>query len=273
MINELQLRNWMKAAIAYGGAVHLKLYPIAYAPAIVIYIATSSSNTLSPTSALLSNLSRITKFALLAAGTFMILSLLCYCLYGQQFIEECFLYHLTRLDTRHNFSLHFYSILLGSAAQITPFGRMLMILVTFVPQMLLIVYLSFKLTPKSLPLALFAISNVFVHFNKVLTAQYFLWYICLLPLIVPLLTHMSNKKCAVLMAMWFGTELHWLYWAYFLEMQTENTFTQIFIASIMFFVTNCYIVGEIVKTAMKADINAQNIYSSRFKRCKLVKHS
>jgi Mannosyltransferase (PIG-M) len=37
---------------------------------------------------------------------------LCYSVYGQQYLDSALLYHATRTDNRHNFSMYFYWIYL-----------------------------------------------------------------------------------------------------------------------------------------------------------------
>ena len=52
------------------------------------------------------------QFAATALTTFLGLGAICYHLYGQPFLEEAYLYHSTRKDPRHNFSIWFYHIYL-----------------------------------------------------------------------------------------------------------------------------------------------------------------
>lgn len=58
--------------------------------------------------------------------------------------------------------------------------------------------------------------------NKVVTAQYFVWYLCLLPLALPALAAQTAVPAAALVgggAVWVAAQLHWLGWAYQLEMK------------------------------------------------------
>lgn len=52
------------------------------------------------------------QFAATSLTTFLGLAAICYHLYGQPFLEEAYLYHSTRKDPRHNFSVWFYHIYL-----------------------------------------------------------------------------------------------------------------------------------------------------------------
>ena len=69
--------------------------------------------------------------------TFCILTGLCYAAYGWEFLEETYLHHLTRRDTRHNFSVYFYMLYLTVEDDDVGIS-----LLTFVPQFLLLLALS-----------------------------------------------------------------------------------------------------------------------------------
>lgn len=68
----------------------------------------------------------------------------------------------------------------------------------------------------------------FVIYNKVITAQYYVWYLSLLPLITPYL-NISFKKGVLLCFLWLLSELNWLYWGYGLELHGKNTFKEVYI--------------------------------------------
>lgn len=52
-------------------------------------------------------------FGLTSALVFLGLNAIFYRLYGQRFLQEAFLHHVTRKDPRHNFSPHFYPVYLS----------------------------------------------------------------------------------------------------------------------------------------------------------------
>ncbi|MFH4984829.1 hypothetical protein AB6A40_011538 [Gnathostoma spinigerum] len=98
-------------------------------------------------------------------------------LYGWQFIEESLLYHISRSDTRHNFSPYFYALYLAADD-----GRSVFILKlgAFIPQIILIFWLSIRYH-RDLPFCWLITTFSFVVFNKVITSQYFIWFMCLIP--------------------------------------------------------------------------------------------
>jgi phosphatidylinositol glycan class M len=52
-------------------------------------------------------------FTFVSAGVFISLTGVFYALYGYEFLHEGYIYHVTRKDNRHNFSLFFYYIYLS----------------------------------------------------------------------------------------------------------------------------------------------------------------
>jgi phosphatidylinositol glycan class M len=218
------------AALFYGLAVHFKIYPIIFAPSILLALNTQNNI----------NAKQI-KFTVVSASVFAALAYLTYYLYGYEGVFESLLYHLVRKDHRHNFSLYFYHIYLNfgsSASFITA-------LISFVPQMALIIVASFKFSRKDLPFTWFILTMIFVTFNKVVTAQYFLWYISMLPLIMPKLS-LSRARLGFLAVIWFISELHWNYWSGYLEGGGKNGFYMIWISTIIFFFNNILIIVQMI---------------------------
>jgi phosphatidylinositol glycan class M len=88
---------------------------------------------------------------------------------------------------------------------------------------------------------------IFVTFNKVVTAQYFLWYISLLPLSIPNIM-LSRKRICFLIGAWFASELHWNFWSGVLEVGGTNCFYMLWIATIVFFFTNISIIVQLISS-------------------------
>lgn len=79
-----------------------------------------------------------------------------------------------------------------------------------------------------------------------MAAQYFVWFFCLLPLILP----WSNMKlkwegitCSLL---WIGAQTHWLLWGYLLEFKGKNVFIQLWLGSILFLAANTYVLISVI---------------------------
>ncbi|KAL6761415.1 PIG-M-domain-containing protein [Haematococcus lacustris] len=133
------------AAAAYGLAVHMRIYPIIYAPSIVLGLVQrrwsaghqpglqimrerapwQPSRPVAHTwcqreAVLLSVVLHGTLFGLMSGACFLLLGWLCWRAYGQAFLDQAFLHHLSRQDHRHNFSIYFYDIYLSYAAHPPP---------------------------------------------------------------------------------------------------------------------------------------------------------
>jgi phosphatidylinositol glycan class M len=106
--------------------------------------------------------------------------------WGQPFLEHTFLYHLTRLDHRHNFSPYFYpiyhSLFPSSSTYIDTYPLLAKVirhpLTSFLPQTTLVALAGFKL-PKAIGIegTMFFQTAIFVVFNKVVTSQVCLFYL------------------------------------------------------------------------------------------------
>lgn len=228
------------AAIAFGLVVHLRIYPIIYAPAFVLHIAGSgqftarkqSSRMNAATGAWRNLFSRRPMiFALLSATTFLLCTVVCTWTFGMDFLRDAMLYHLTRTDNRHNYSIYWYWIYLDYRAH----HRWLLGLAAFVPQAALLMAAA-GLLFRDLALCIFVQTSTFVFFNKVFTGQYMTWYLCFVPIIAPRL--IPGPKTVRLLCGWVCALVLWLFVAWNLEMRGLNTFCPLWICSVSFFVMN-----------------------------------
>lgn len=160
--------------------------------------------------------SKLVFFISTAVG-FLIPTLLSFYLYGQIYIDEAWLYHFVRQDIQHNFSPYFYFYSISS----NPSYRQILSLFAFVPQFVLILasafyYLFDSKLKRDLFMSLFVQTYIFVTLNKVITAQYFEWYMCFLPLIMPFFD-LSLLKWVKIFIFWSFSILQWLLPAYLFE--------------------------------------------------------
>lgn len=277
----LHTDNIFQAAFWYGLVVHLRIYPIIYALPIVLLLdprhfesgkkpkltawsfrkiksgQTSSSKKFAGESHFWLTLRNIFTwrriiFGLISAVVFFICTGISFYLYGWDFLHEALLYHLTRTDPRHNFSIYFYRIYLHYEQEFTVMEK----LISFLPQILVQLVLVFRFS-RDLPFCFFTQTLAFVAFNKVMTAQYFVWFFCLLPLILPWSKINLKWKGLASTLLWIGAQTHWLMWGYLLEFKGKNVFIQLWVASIVFLAANTYILISIIQN---------HIYSPVYRR-------
>lgn len=190
--------RWDSAAVLLGLSTHWKIYPIIYGVGCLGAVGGSVRDIRNVGDFLRSVVNAKTiRFTLISATTFLLLGLSCYAMYvythalliarrytdnfyswGYPFLYESYLYHLHRLDHRHNFSPYFYLTYLTYVADPTQptslWQRILRSpLTSFAPQMGLALGLGllFGRRTADLPFAWFVQTVVFVVFNKVCTSQ------------------------------------------------------------------------------------------------------
>ncbi|KAL2939725.1 GPI mannosyltransferase 1, partial [Bienertia sinuspersici] len=226
-----------QAAIWYGLIVHFRIYPIIYALSIVLvldpqYIQSgqkpklvkwsahqeNSPDDTKPKSiwAMLASLFSGTRilFGLISGAVFLGFTGLFYYLYGWEFLYEALLYHLTRTDPRHNFSIYFYHIYLHYEHEFSILEK----LVSFLPQFTVQLFLCSAL-PWIFP-------SVFLHRQ---------WHFG-----IAMEYNENEMGRSFLYFGWMGTQLHWLMWGYLLEFKGKNVFVPLWIASLLFLAANSF---------------------------------
>ena len=258
----LQRHQGRAAAVWLGLAVHLRLYPALYLPSLLLcldedYCAGGAQCDCglkgpawmaAPLDAATRAVSLLCRpvpsacppaaatrhrlmFALVCASTFCAAFAVCAALYGRAFVAESVAHHIGRVDTRHNFSLLFYPLYLAQQQQSNTAAAAS--LAAFVPQLALSALCSWRLS-RDPSLCLLVQTLLFVCFNKVVTAQYFVWYVSLLPLVLPF-TRLPSPLLVALSLAWLLAELHWLSWAYRVELLGLPAFAGLHAASCCFF--------------------------------------
>ena len=249
----LEKRKYYLSAIIYGFAVHFKIYPIIYAPSIFLYLlykeyVRNNKKELAPIPfcqrfcfKVISTIKMVFKysltkvalsFVLISSSVFFVFLGVFYKLIGYKFLYEYLLYHLIRKDHRHNYSIFYYTIYLTYDNDFSKY----LSLVTFLPQMILILTVTIFLY-KDINLCLIILTMIFVHFNKVITAQYFIWYLSLIPLIVHrnLLFNVKKWKALIMFIIWMFFELIWNSYSHLLEYEGKNYFITMWIVNVFFF--------------------------------------
>ena len=90
-------------------------------------------------------------------------------------------------------------------------------------------------------------SNPPAPFWQVITAQYFVWFFCILPLVLPWSQMKLRWKGLSCILVWMGAQLHWLMWGYMLEFRGKNVFLQLWMASICFLAANTYVLTAVIQ--------------------------
>ncbi|KAL5707080.1 hypothetical protein ACHQM5_025172 [Ranunculus cassubicifolius] len=260
-----------QAAFWYGLVVHFRIYPIIYALPILLIL--DPKNIRSASKPLLQNWSSghqklpqsssskrqvyisdlwlllrsmLTRerilFGLFSGSVFFFWTGLFFYLYQWEFLNEALLYHLTRTDPRHNFSIYFYHIYLHHEHEFSIAEK----LISFLPQLMVQLVLIFRFA-QDLPFCFFLQTVAFVAFNKVITAQYFVWFFCLLPLLLPWSNMNLRWEGISCILIWMGAQIHWLMWGYLLEFKGKNVFLQLWSASLLFLAANTWVLIMVMR--------------------------
>jgi len=268
VVHSLLVGDIAKGAIAYGVVVHFRLYPIIHSLMFVAFLskrdAVGDRNLFQEQQ--FKSLSWVTvqnvKFSIISALTFFGLSWVSFAKYGMEYLDESMLYHLRRTDHRHNFAPAFYGVYLDahvqhdSALWLSHVKQISDLLASSALPMLSVVLVLGFLLAHDMPFALFAQTLAFVTFNKVCTAQYFVWWFMLLPLILPSLLKSHRRKHVIFsFSLWTITQLQWLAWAYSLEFKGMQVYRSLWIASLAFFGANIWFLVNIIDAYELVDVH------------------
>jgi phosphatidylinositol glycan class M len=277
----------------FGLLVYLRIYPIIYGPAILLHLLTrinDENRGKSSDDATWRIFQCAIKFVVTAGAVFYLLCSLSYYYYGEPYLQNALLYHLSREDHRHNFSVHYLGVYLSKGTQHT-YGELIVQylqdgctalmhricgtstvehvlttladssvmadassvlavlapkLILFLPQLVLFAVIVYLYAPRNLPVCLLLQTMVFVAYNKVITAQYFTWYLCLLPLAAPSLRHIPLHVAVMTAVFWVAALAYWLYQAYHLEFVGQDRFVAVWQASLLFHWANIAAIAVIL---------------------------
>ncbi|ODV90163.1 glycosyltransferase family 50 protein [Tortispora caseinolytica NRRL Y-17796] len=240
--------NLTWSALVTGFAIHLKLYPIIYVPAYLWAISDKPIVDLPLLS--LVNRERL-KFITNVVLSFSALTTVMYAIYGWPFLLHSYIHHFSRLDHRHNYSVYNELLMLAGAPSTSNILHSQQYRsLAFIPQLILSgVLLPLAYAKSNLSKCLFLQTLIFVAFNKVCTAQYFLWYLVFIPLVLPN-TLMARKRSILLgaVALWVAPQALWLVQAYKLEFLGEQTFfPELFGAEIVMFICDTVIADLVIR--------------------------
>lgn len=240
------------AGILLGLGVHFKIYPFIYAPSLLLYFAFPDGRSIlstHPATIIQRLLSRhCIQLTLFALTTFLSLNATMYYIYGQDFLEHTFFYHVTRIDHRHNFS-PYNTLLYLSAAEPSSTSSFKLESIAFIPQLgLAAVLIPFVLTRSDLAGTMLAQTWAFVSLNKVCTSQYFLWYMALLPLYMPYSSLLEKPRLGLIaLVLWVGAQGAWLQQGFQLEFNGISTFVPgLWLSGLGFYAVNAWILGVII---------------------------
>lgn len=254
------------SAMWLGLSIHLKIYPIIYIPAFLYSLTARGPKIGCLASIPVANwitLANI-KYLLTTTASVGICNMWMYKIYGWEFLEHSYLYHLTRIDHRHNFSVYNVMLYVASARPYlvieskSQFDFIFAALAeriekfAFLPQLMIsAVIVPLALAQKNLMACLFIQTFAFVTFNKVMTSQYFIWFLIFLPHYLAtskLMNKGQRLRGVIMLIMWVATQAGWLFYAYRLEFLGESTFADgLMSASILFFLTNCYLLKQFIE--------------------------
>lgn len=236
----------MFAGFVHGLAIHFRLFPLAFSLAYYLYLGDDSKQSNQYQRNVFRILFQFNRKQILlifsTLSTILALTILFYQKYDYEFLFESYIYHLMRKDTRHNFSLYFYMNLLNSNPMLIEK------VLTFLPQffILLAINLNFGIHRKMIGFCIFLQAFVIVAFNPVVTSQYFIWYLAILPICLKNFQTLKLNRALSYCGLWCSVQAIWLYSAYLLEFKGWNTFGFIWMQGAIFFAANCFIMKVLI---------------------------
>ncbi|CAF98805.1 unnamed protein product, partial [Tetraodon nigroviridis] len=180
-------RLWW-AAFLYGLSVHMKIYPVTYALPIALTLRTPAAHT--ERAKRTSVVAFIGSFLTGSCSCLLVFPAACSsCSQGSSITSM-----VGSFSTRPIFTI---------SPEETPDTTFLRTSTCCTSVELLLLLVASWAFYSDLAFCWFLHTAIFVSFNKVCTSQYFLWYLCLLPLVIPRL-RLSGKQGVLLLLLWFA---------------------------------------------------------------------
>lgn len=270
----LDSEKFIQSGLVYGLSIHFKIYPIIYCvPVSVYFLFIAEGNKYK-------NIKSWMKF-----GTASILSLagttyVMFLKFGDAFLENTYFYHVLRSDHRHNFSVWNIILYMEQMPSLTKqhiqqsfidtkkgnFSVLQNVIfdnkaLSLFPQLFLCIIVPIILLFKKKQAAnknkrfiiLIQVITIqtmlFVHFNKVITSQYFIWYLTFLPFFIEYIVKLfkeNRSKLIKLIVVWVISQVIWLYFGFLLEFKNKNCFVGLFLASCIMLSGSVYVMGELL---------------------------
>lgn len=271
----LDSQKYIQSGLVYGLSIHFKIYPIIYCVPISVYFLFISEGSK------YKNIKSWMKFGTASIFSFAGTTYLMFLKFGDAFLENTYFYHVLRSDHRHNFSVWnivLYMEQMPSLAKQhiqqsfidSKKGKISIIqnvifdnkTLSIFPQLLLCLIVPIILLFKKKPVAnrgkrfmilmqVIAVQTMlFVHFNKVITSQYFIWYLTFFPFFIEYFSKLftqNRTKLIVLIFVWVASQVIWLFFGFLLEFKNKNCFVGLFIASCIMLLGNVYVIGELLQ--------------------------
>eukprot|EP00760_Papus_ankaliazontas_P018895 PhM_4_TR17754/c0_g1_i1/m.54937/K05284/PIGM; phosphatidylinositol glycan, class M len=234
-----EMKKFTLSAVVFAAVVHLRIFPIMLAPMFLLVPHRAAS------------IKQKLYFSVLSGSTYLVLTGLSYAAYGDKCLWEMLLYHLSRIDHRHNLAPHFYMYYLEpvrpmSLVKLFTSVEGLIRLVPAIGPLMLVLIVAYRCREDIYTGAFFIILT-FVTFNRVQTVQYFNWYLTLLPLMLPKLRtalRTNTRRISFtlqLVVPWIMTFVLWMQFSFMLEFRGMNTYTALWLTSMAFFLNYVHI--------------------------------
>ena len=228
------------SGFCFGFLIWFRLYPVIYLPFFVLFLFLSRPHAFDVFSCVW--------FGVTTAISFSLNFLWSWIYFGDTYVNESLLYHLIRKDHRHNFSAMFYKIYLEKSHLLSSYPLYLsyltLILLLGLFLVLVVYYVILPWYENSLLVrpsysssqsfinGLFLQTLVFVGFNKVITGQYFLWFLVFIHLFnFPHLSKYVKSYFGGFLSL-IGFVCGWLLVAFLLELQGINVFWSLWTVSL-----------------------------------------